>query len=70
MSEDLNKQELNRLAQIGSADASGDVSPNSIGTTIAVSVLYCTSPIISAISTISIGASALFSCVNNPAQCG
>ena len=73
MNENINKEELNRLAQIGSSDASQEVNPKSIATSIAASILYCTSPIIETITLISgaaVGASVLFSCTNNPAQCG
>lgn len=50
----------------------GDVGTDSILTSIVASILYCTSAVVSAVtavSAVSIGASTLFSCVNNPAQC-
>ncbi|MBD7916625.1 hypothetical protein H9660_15965 [Clostridium sp. Sa3CUN1] len=73
MGESLNKQELNRLAQIGSKDVSEQVDPKSIATTIAASILYCTSPIVGTITlvtSVSVEASLLFSCSGNSAQCG
>ncbi|MBD7916624.1 hypothetical protein H9660_15960 [Clostridium sp. Sa3CUN1] len=73
MNEELNKQELNRLAQIGAKDISEQVDPKSIATTIAASVLYCSSAVITSITAVvdvTLAASYLFSCANNPAQCG
>ena len=73
MNENINKEELNRLAQIGSSDASQEVNPKSIATSIAASILYCSSPVVTTITIVvdlSIGASILFSCSNNTAQCG
>lgn len=72
MRDNVNMNELERLAKIGSQDDMGDVGTDSIVTSIVASILYCTSVVVSAItaiSAVSIGASALFSCVNNPAQC-
>lgn len=72
----INENELNRLAEIGSSDGTDTPSPRSIASTIAVTILYCTSTVwsvISAISTVSgasVEASVLFSCSGNSQQCG
>lgn len=73
MNEQLNQQELNELALLGSTDNSGEISPHSLGTTIVATILYCTTPVWSAISTVSaasVEASVLFSCSGNSKQCG
>ncbi|OUN49533.1 hypothetical protein B5G18_14750 [Clostridium perfringens] len=69
----MSQAELNELAKIGSSDSMSNPDSKSIATTIVASVLYCTPGIISTISAVSaasVGASTLFSCTNNPAQCG
>jgi aspartate ammonia-lyase len=67
----VNKQELERLASLGAEDSNDDMGTDSIGTTIAASVAYC-SPVVSAITKITpatFTASMLFSCASNSKQC-
>lgn len=59
MGENINEKELTDLAQIGANDSNG-ASPR--GVTAVISV-------ISAILDVTFGASILFSCADNPAQC-
>ena len=72
MSEKLNVQELNGLSEIGSSDNTGEATQKSISTAIAATIMYCTTPVwsaISAVSAASVEASVLFSCTGNSKQC-
>ncbi|OUN49532.1 hypothetical protein B5G18_14745 [Clostridium perfringens] len=72
MGEEINTTQLNELAKIGSNDSMSNPDSKSIATSIAASIAYC-SQVVSAITVVvdvSLGASILFSCSNNSAQCG
>lgn len=65
MSEILNQNELDRLAQVGAGDTAGEVSPSSIFTSIAATITVCTpaswASLVTSVATVT-QATKLFSC--------
>ena len=68
----IDTKELERLAQVGSGDSVNEVKPDSVFTSIAATIMVCTSPAwasLASAATTSIAASTLYSCANNPKVC-